>query len=66
MITNKNIVITGGSSGIGKAILEILAKGEGNRILVACRSAAKITDFGENVIPFRTCFSPKLLCISFS
>ncbi|MBR3004525.1 MAG: SDR family NAD(P)-dependent oxidoreductase [Lachnospiraceae bacterium] len=52
MITNKNIVITGGSSGIGKAILEILAKGEGNRILAACRSAAKITGFGENVIPF--------------
>ena len=51
MITNKNIVITGGSSGIGKAILEILAKGEGNRILVACRTAAKITGFGENVIP---------------
>lgn len=52
MITNKNIVITGASSGIGKAILEILAEGEGNRILVACRSAAKITGFGENVILF--------------
>ncbi|MBQ5952137.1 MAG: SDR family NAD(P)-dependent oxidoreductase [Lachnospiraceae bacterium] len=52
MIIGKNIVITGGSSGIGKAILEILAKGEGNRILVACRSAAKITGFGDNVIPF--------------
>ena len=52
MITNKNIVITGASSGIGRAILEILAKGEGNRILVACRSAAKVTGFGENVILF--------------
>lgn len=49
MINNKNIVITGASSGIGKAILDILAKGEGNRILVACRSAAKITGYGENV-----------------
>ena len=52
MITNKNIVLTGASSGIGKSILEILAAGEGNRILVACRSAAKITGFGDNVIPF--------------
>ena len=52
MITNKNIVITGASSGIGKAILEIISKGEGNRILVGCRSAEKITGFGENVILF--------------
>lgn len=52
MIENKTIVLTGGSSGIGKAILERLAKGEGNRILVACRSAASMTGFGQNVIPF--------------
>lgn len=52
MIENKNIVLTGGSSGIGKAILDRLAKGSGNKILVACRSAAGITGYGENVIPF--------------
>ena len=52
MVENSNIVLTGGSSGIGKAILERLAAGEGNRILVACRSAATISGFGDNVIPF--------------
>lgn len=52
MVENSNIVLTGGSSGIGKAILERLAAGKGNRILVACRSAAGITGFKENVIPF--------------
>ena len=52
MIENKTIVLTGGSSGIGKAVLERLAKGAGNKILVACRSAASITGYGENVIPF--------------
>lgn len=59
MITNKNIVITGASSGIGKAILDILAAGEGNKIIVACRSAAKITGFGDNVILFGCDLSSK-------
>ena len=52
MIQNKNIVVTGASSGIGKAILEELLKQEGNRILAAARRADKIRGYGENVIPF--------------
>ncbi len=59
MIENKNIVLTGGSSGIGKSILERLAKESGNKIIVACRSAASITGFGENVIPFTCDLSSK-------
>ena len=35
MIEHKNIVVTGASSGIGKAIMEELLKQEGNRILAA-------------------------------
>ena len=52
MIEHKNIVVTGASSGIGKAILEELLKQEGNRILAAARRADRITGYGENVIPF--------------
>ena len=52
MIEHKNIVVTGASSGIGKAILEELLKGQGNRILAAARRADRITGYGENVIPF--------------
>ena len=52
MIEHKNIVVTGASSGIGKAILEELLKGEGNRILAVARRADKLTGYGENVIPF--------------
>lgn len=59
MIENSNIVLTGGSSGIGKAILERLAQGKGNRILVACRTASGITGFGSNVIPFGCDLSSK-------
>lgn len=59
MIENKNIVLTGGSSGIGKAILKRLAEGSGNRILVACRTAAGITGYGPEVIPFSCDLSSK-------
>ena len=53
MINNKNIVITGASSGIGKAILEMLAVPENNnRIVAASRSIGKLTGFGENVTLF--------------
>ena len=53
MIQNKNIVITGASSGIGKAILELLAAPEHrNRIVAASRSIGKLSGFGENVTLF--------------
>ena len=53
MIQHRNIVITGASSGIGKAILEMLAKPENdNRIVAASRSIGKLQGFGENVVLF--------------
>ncbi|MCR5664320.1 MAG: SDR family oxidoreductase [Oscillospiraceae bacterium] len=52
MISHKNIIVTGASSGIGKSILNELVAQEGNRILAACRRADMITGYGEEVIPF--------------
>lgn len=52
MITNKNIVITGASSGIGFETLKLLAKGKGNRILAVARKPEKLEGFAKNVIPF--------------
>ena len=53
MIQQSNIVITGASSGIGKAILEMLAKPENdNRIVAASRSIGKLQGIGENVVLF--------------
>ena len=53
MIQGKNIIITGASSGIGKAILTMLAPAENrNRIIASSRSIGKLTGFGENVILF--------------
>ena len=52
MISYKNIVVTGASSGIGKSIIDELVQQEGNRILAACRRAEKVTGYGDNVIPF--------------
>ena len=52
MITNKNIVLTGASHGIGYEAVKILAKGEGNRILAVARTAEeRLTGFSDNVIP---------------
>lgn len=59
MICNKNIVITGASSGIGRAILALLAPNDGNRIIAACRNSGKITGFRDNVIPFSCDLSTK-------
>ena len=52
MISHKNIIVTGASSGIGKSIVDELVQQEGNRILAACRHADRVTGYGENVIPF--------------
>ena len=53
MITGKNIVLTGASSGIGFEVLQLLIKGEGNRILAVSRTATKVLNgFDERVIPF--------------
>lgn len=52
LIENKNIVLTGASSGIGLEVLKILSKGKGNRILAVARKVDGLKDFAENVIPF--------------
>ncbi len=59
MISQKNIIVTGASSGIGKSIMDELVGQEGNRILAACRRAEKITGYGDNVIPFSCDLSTK-------
>lgn len=59
MITDKRIVITGGSSGIGKAILDELAKEKTNNIIVAARKVENLREYGENVIPFSCDLSSK-------
>lgn len=52
MITNKNIVLTGASSGIGFEAFKILVKGSGNKILAPSLNAEqKLAGFAENVIP---------------
>lgn len=52
MISGKRIVLTGATSGIGKALLNILARSEGNTIIAAARTAAKLEGQWKNVIPF--------------
>lgn len=52
MIENKNIVLTGASSGIGLEILKLLKDGKGNRILAVSRRVTGLENFDGNVIPF--------------
>ena len=60
MITGKNIVLTGASSGIGLEVLKLLSKGEGNTILAVSRHAVeKLTGFAPNVIPYDCDISTK-------
>lgn len=60
MINNKNIVLTGASSGIGLEVLKLLVKGEGNKILAVSRHAVeKLEGFAPNVIPFNGDISTK-------
>lgn len=51
-IENKNIVLTGASSGIGLEVLKILVKGKGNRILAVSRHPEELAALGGNVTPF--------------
>ena len=59
MISNKTIVITGASSGIGFETLKILAKGTGNKILAVARYPEKLVGFAPNVFPFAADVSSK-------
>ena len=59
MVSHKNIVVTGASSGIGKSIMDELVAQEGNRILAVCRHSENITGYGDNVIPFSCDLSTK-------
>ncbi len=60
MITNKNIVLTGASSGIGFEVLRLFAKGKGNKILAVSRHAEQLLKtFADNVIPFNMDISNK-------
>lgn len=52
MISGKNIVITGASSGIGLETLKLLMQGTGNKILAVARKPEKLEGMGDNVIPF--------------
>lgn len=52
MIDNKNIVLTGASSGIGFEVLKLLAGGSGNRILAVARHVDNIKYFADNVTAF--------------
>jgi len=50
MMKEKNILIVGGSSGIGKALAEILSIS--NNVFVACRTAESLTSMNVTHIPF--------------
>ena len=53
MVTNKKIVLTGASSGIGLEVLKLLSAEKSNTILAISRHAEeKLSDFAPNVIPF--------------
>lgn len=59
MITNKKIVLTGATMGIGYEVLKLLYKGTGNEILAVARHVDKLVGFADNVIPFQCDVSSK-------
>ncbi|MBR1810195.1 MAG: SDR family NAD(P)-dependent oxidoreductase [Clostridia bacterium] len=60
MIQNKNIVLTGASSGIGFEVLKLIAKDGSNRILAVSRHAEQLlASYSDNVIPFNMDISTK-------
>ena len=53
MISNKTIVLTGASSGIGLEVLKLISAEKSNIILAVSRHAEeKLSGFSDNVIPF--------------
>ena len=59
MLTAKNIVLTGADSGIGYAVLRILAADRSNRILAVDMNESKMHLFCDNVIPYKCDVSSK-------
>lgn len=58
-LTNRNIILTGASSGIGKALLELLCQYEGIRIVAIARNIDSITSHPNKVFPFSADLSQK-------
>ena len=60
MISCKNIVLTGASSGIGFEVLRLISKEKSNRILAVSRHAEQLLKtYADNVIPFTCDISTK-------
>ncbi|MBR4726292.1 MAG: SDR family NAD(P)-dependent oxidoreductase [Clostridia bacterium] len=59
MLKNRNVVLTGAGSGIGLEVLKLLAAEPTNKILAVDKDTARITGFGENVIPMEIDVSSK-------
>lgn len=59
MITDKKIVLTGATMGIGFEVLKLLYKGNGNVILAVARNVDRLVGFADNVIPFKCDVSSK-------
>lgn len=59
MITNKKIVLTGATMGIGYEVLKLLYKDTGNEIIAIARNIDKLVGFADNVTPFKCDVSSK-------
>ena len=59
MISNKKIVLTGATMGIGFEVLKLLYKDTGNEIIAVARNIDKLVGFADNVIPFKCDVSSK-------
>lgn len=52
VLTNKNIILTGASSGIGLALLKLLIKIEGAKIIAVSRNISDIPNLDNIIYPF--------------